>query len=261
MRYIQDFDIRFYELNSNGCIKESVLFHFLQEIAAAHAEKENFGYSFISKTNHAWFVLKYHVKIHKWQANIFKLRVKTWPRGIFKLTCPREFEVYSDDGELLASASSAWVLVDAQTKRIVRPLDVFPEFPEQTDIKALETDFPKIPDVERTSFSKVFEVRFDDIDINQHVNNASYITWAFDTLDADFRERYSAKEIEIHYKKETKLGENILCVVEYDKKSQTTIHILKNAQTDEQLCVLRVAWQKITTEVQHEANALSGAGV
>ncbi len=239
--YSKDYEIKFYEVDYKNQLKESVLLNFLQDIAADHAEKLGFGYSFISDKNLGWFLLKYHLKVYNWPKNINKITIKTWPRGVYKLSCIRDFEVYSPTGEKIAAVSSSWVLIDIETKKIVQPYKILNPF-ETCEDKSIETSFPKIPVVERVEIEKKFAVRYDDIDINQHVNNANYLIWALESLGFDYRADNIIKEIEIQYKKELKYGQSVVSLVQINKDEKVTIHNLRSSQTDEDLCSIRITW-------------------
>lgn len=240
--YSKDYEIKFYEVDFKNQLKESVLLNFLQDIAADHAEKLGFGYSFISDKNLGWFLLKYHLKVFNWPQNLSKITIKTWPRGINKISCIRDFEIYSTDGGKLAAVSSSWVLTDLTTRKMVQPMKVLNPFPT-CEKKAIETNYPKIPEITRIDIQKNFEVRYDDIDINQHVNNANYLTWALETLDFEFRANNRINELEIQYKKEMKYGSDALSLVEINKNPMTTIHNLKTTDTNEDLCYIRIHWK------------------
>lgn len=237
----KEYNIKFYEVDFKNQLKETVLLNFLQDIAADSAEQLGFGYSFISKKNLGWFLLKYHIKVYNWPCGLNKIVINTWPKGINKLSCLRDFEVYDDKGEKIAAASSSWVLTDLINKKLALPGKVLDTY-SFIEKDAFETNFPKIPAADKISFEKKYEVRYDDIDINQHVNNANYLGWALDTLSFDFRTGHSIKEIEIHYKKEMKFGSKVLSVVELDLETMTTIHNLKHSETNDDLCFIRIRW-------------------
>ena len=84
-------------------------------------------------------------------------------------------------------------------------------------------------------------IYFDDIDVNQHVNNCNYIIWAFEPLDFTFRSQKRLKTLDIVYKKEIQYGNKILSLIEI--QGNTTIHNLKNAQTGEDLCQIKAEWK------------------
>ena len=96
----------------------------------------------------------------------------------------------------------------------------------------------KLPD--KFDIQKVFDVRFDDLDVNRHVNNANYIVWGFEPLDFDFRREHKLKIVDMVFKKEITYGSKVLSLAYVN--NNTTTHILKNAETDEELCLINAEW-------------------
>ena len=94
---------------------------------------------------------------------------------------------------------------------------------------------PQNIDIEHT-----FEIRFDDLDVNRHVNNANYIVWAFEPLDFEFRKTKKLKTLDMVFKKEITYGHKVLSQIEI--KDNQTIHILKCAETSEDLCLITAEW-------------------
>ena len=86
----------------------------------------------------------------------------------------------------------------------------------------------------------MFHVRYDDLDMNGHVNNTVYITWALEALDIDFRNSHKIKALDIYYKHEVKYGEDVLSCVKSDEN--ITEHLIKNSKTNEQLCLIKIEW-------------------
>ena len=84
-----------------------------------------------------------------------------------------------------------------------------------------------------------------DLDINNHVNNTVYITWAMESLDHDFRASHVLKSLDINFKHEVGYGEDILSQVKYDRENLVTEHIVKNARTGDELCIMRATYTKI----------------
>ena len=96
---------------------------------------------------------------------------------------------------------------------------------------------------ENPTIEKEFEVRYNDLDVNQHANNGNYIIWAFEPLDFNFKSTHKLKTLDLIYKKEAKFGEKIISQIEF-KDTNTTVHRLKNIQ-EEDLCLLECTWEKI----------------
>lgn len=237
----KEYEIKFSEINYNNELKETVFLNFLQDAAATNAEDNGFGYSFISKNNWAWFLLKYHLKIYNWPKNPQNLTIKTWPKGISKIYCLRDFEVLDEKGNKIAVASSSWALLDIGTKKLISPKDAFEKIPIE-DLTALDTKFPKIEPLTQADTTKIFDIEYNDIDINQHVNNANYVDWALETLDFEFRTQNTIREIQIQYKKEIKYGNKVVSEVQFIDNNTTTLHSIKNKTNGEELCLIKIIW-------------------
>ncbi len=235
------FKIRYSEIDFNQVLKPSVLLNFLQDLASDNAEVLGFGYSYIIKHNLAWFLLKYHMEFENYPSNIYDLKIKTEPRGYNKHFAFRDFEIF-DNEKLIGRVASTWSLVDLTTKSIVSVPEIFSENSYMKPFTKRESDlvYKKVHPPKQINTEKIFEVRFDDIDVNMHVNNANYIVWAFEPLALNFRRSKKLKTLDMVFKKEITYGNKILSQVEIIEN--TTNHILKNLETGEELCLISAKW-------------------
>ena len=239
--YEKNIKVRYSEMDFNLVLKPSALLQNFQDLASINAEELGFGYSYIIKQNLAWFLLKYRIEFVDYPKEKYDLKIKTFPRGCNKLFAFRDFEVY-DNEALLGRAASAWALVDINKKSMVSAAQILSDNKNMPPYEKKENDlvYSKIPQITNVNKEKTFEIRYDDLDVNMHVNNVNYIIWAFETLDFDFRKNKKLKALDIVYKKEIKYGESVLSQVEnLDNK---TVHVLKNSKTDEDLCHIQAEW-------------------
>lgn len=240
--YSKEYEIKYYEQNLNGDLKESSLLNFLQDIATLSAESLGFGPSFVFSHNYAWVVLKYHIELYKEIKNLPSIVIKTEPRGVSKLYAFRDFELYSNQGELLGKAVSTWALIDMETRRVLpaaKILNMMIPFEKRDS----DLEYMKVLPVENILYSKEFDIRFDDIDVNKHANNSNYIVWALETIPYEFRLNNSPKVIDIKYRKEISLGGKVISNVQKD--DCVTTHHLIDSSSKEELCSLRVEWRSI----------------
>lgn len=233
--------VRYSEMDYDLVLKPSVLLHFFQDMASDNAESLGFGYSYIKQKNLAWFLLKYRIEFEDYPSGLYDLNLTTEPRGYNKLFAFRDFGIY--DGErILGRASSTWSLVNTETKSITPVCEALLNNPYMQPYEKRLDDliYERIRLPERIDAEKIFEIRFDDIDVNNHVNNANYIIWAFEPLDFDFRSRKKLKTLDIVFKKEIKYGNKVLSQIEIS--GDTTKHILRNAEKGDDLCLISAKW-------------------
>ncbi len=234
--------IRYSEMDCDLVLKPSAMLQFLQDLASDNAEFLNFGYSYIIKNNLAWFLLKYRIEFEDYPEGIYDITIKTEPRGYNKIFAFRDFEILHHD-KLIGRATSSWALVDLETKSMANVAEVLAENKYMVPHEKRENDlnFGKIKLPESFDTEKIFEIRFDDLDVNRHVNNANYIVWAFETLDFDFRRKHKLKTLDMMFKKEISYGSKVLSCAKISDKE--TVHVLKNAETGEELCLVNALWQ------------------
>ena len=222
-------------------LKPYSLLNIFQDIASESAEQLGFGYTFVRSNNLMWVLLKYRIEFNEYPVNLYKITVTTQPRGYNKLFAYRNFELFTND-KCLGKASSIWSLVDMSTKNIV-PVGNIIQSPFMPKFQQNDTDlsFSKIPSISNVDLEKEFEVRYNDIDVNGHANNGNYIVWAFEPLNFEFKANHRLKNIDIVFKKEIKFGEKLISQIQFPSEN-TTIHLLKNANTKEDLCLLKCEW-------------------
>ena len=239
----ETFKIRYSDVDCTMTLKPNSLFHFMQDIASDNAEALGFGYSFIIKKNLAWFLLKYRMEFEDYPENIFDLTVKTQPRGYNKLFAFRNF-IIEQNNNLIARVSSAWGLIDLETKSMANVQNVLEGNPNIRSFQKEECDldYQKIKKLERVDYEQEFTVRFDELDVNQHVNNANYISYALEPIDFEFRKTHKLKTLDMLFKHELKYGEKIVSQVELN--NDKSIHIVKNALTGDEVCAIQAEWKE-----------------
>lgn len=235
-------NVRYSEMDYKLALKPSALLNYFQDIASENAEKLGFGYSYIIEKNLAWFLLKYHIEFSDYPVGEYELTVNTEPRGYQKLFAFRDFELCNKE-KTFARAISSWALVDIENGKLSPIKEALSNNPQMPIFEKRDSDlsFTKIQTPQNISIEKTFEIRYDDIDVNQHANNCNYIIWALEPLSLDFKSNHHLKTVDIVYKKEIKYGNNILSQIEIVDETHTN-HLLKNVETGEDLCVLNIEW-------------------
>lgn len=148
------------------------------------------------------------IKIHRLPACNENVIAGTVPVGPVGLKYQREYFIDSTVGQRLISAFSYWILVDPETRKLVRPST----FPYDWDLRpSLVEDvigdipFPKrsIPSREKATIT----VRYSDIDWNDHVNNTVYADFVCDALAEEILAGRLLDLFSIRFKNESVLGD------------------------------------------------------
>lgn len=240
-KYEKEYVIRTYECDKNSDLRLLTLMNIFQDSADGHAADMELGLEFCLAHGLAWVGSNYHIMINRLPKMHEKIKVITWPAVEKKLGAVRDFTVLSEKGETLIRAASQWVLINFEKKRPVSLRDNLPEY-QVIPERALESDFNKLPEVAQVDRETVFNIRFDDIDLNNHVNNAVYPLWASEAVDLEFRLKHSPAEIEIAFKKEGHYGERIKVLTQMTD-DKTSLHSVIALTDDRELARVKIAWK------------------
>lgn len=240
--YVENINVKYSEMDYNQALKPFSMLNYLQDIASKNAEDCGFGYSFITPKNIAWFLLKYRMEFNDYPVGVHDLILKTQPRGYNKLFAYRDFEFF-EGTKLLGRVASIWALADITTRSMLPINSVLQDNPKMPPYvkRSDDLNFEKFRPVLKVDFEKEFEVRYNDIDVNKHANNGNYIIWAFEPLSFEFKSKKKIKTLDMVYKKEIKFGEKLISQVEL-KEDNTTVHVLKNVESGDELCLIQCKW-------------------
>jgi acyl-ACP thioesterase len=137
------------------------------------------------------------------------ITIRTWPRGPEKLFVLRDFELLDEGKQVLARGRSAWLVLDMEKHRPLRPQPIVEHMPLNEGLDALPDGAQGI-DAE-TDLVKIYDrhAAYSDIDYNGHVNNARYVQWIQDAIDPDILFNARQMRLDINYLSEVKPGETI----------------------------------------------------
>lgn len=225
--YEESFCINYIDVNEKNELTTRGFIKFMQEIAGNHSKSIGYGLDDLLSINLGWIILNWKVKIMSRPMCNDKIFIKTWIRCFDKIYSFRDFEVYDKDNNLIAIASSKWVLKNHASKTIVRISPKMIDDYDCVDKSVFDECFDlKCPIPE--NFSSFFEyvVQRRDIDSNHHVNNLYYIDFAYEALPDDVFFDGNLDNIQIFYKKEIKCKEKIVCC--YSCVNDEHIVVIKN---------------------------------
>ena len=226
--YTYNYKIRYSDVGTNNKLTLKALVETLQEAAISHANSVGSGINNADTTHLAWLLLNWKVEMFLHPQCDEELIIKTWPRIFDRLYSFRDFEVYDKNNNLVAIASSKWFAIDTETKKIKKLTpEITAPYGEIIEKSVFKDPFKQkitIPEDLMLNFNYTIQRR--DIDTNGHVNNLNYIVYALETIDEKTFNTCSFNNLEVIYKKEIKLKENINCY--YSSQNNQHIVTIKN---------------------------------
>ena len=240
-KYSKNYVVRSYECDCNNNLRILTLMNILQDIADENASLLGFGLDFCINSGLTWVGTNYVLDIDRLPKIHENIKIETWPSARNKFSAYRDFEVFGEDNKSIIKASSEWALISLERRRPVSVIDNMP-IKEVVDARAVDVEFSKIAEVQEFDSQYKFRVRFDDIDINKHINNAVYILWASEAVDSKFRLEHSPSKISINFKKEGFIGEKVMVITE--QKDNNSLHSIRTyGENERELARVSIDWK------------------
>ncbi len=235
----QPYRLRSAECDQNNQMRLRSLFNLFQDGADLHAEKFGFGYSFCMEREMTWVGTGYHLKINRLPRRDENFVLQTWHAGSSAMTARRDFCLQTPEKEPLVLAYSNWALIDLKKKR---PVLIQKYLGDETRLnkRAILADFKKITLPDMPQEGVLLQVRQDDIDINQHVNNAVYASWLLEAFDTEFLNTHTLKELMIQFKSSA-LRENKVAIFTKIEDNQT-LHLIATPDKSVEFARISAVW-------------------
>ncbi|MFA5283329.1 MAG: acyl-ACP thioesterase domain-containing protein [Bacilli bacterium] len=179
---------------------------FFQDIAGRHARELSLGFHDINAKGVNWILARTRFEIvSKWRY-LSDIHMKTWPHRPDRFDIERDYQMISENGDILVKASSIWVLIDNKKKTLAptslifdSSCSYFEEFNFPNKLKSLKFEENILKD------KYTFVVSKSMLDHNHHMNNSRYGEVFENAINLDSFEKIIY--FEINYVKESKLNE------------------------------------------------------
>ncbi|XP_010927699.2 oleoyl-acyl carrier protein thioesterase 1, chloroplastic isoform X2 [Elaeis guineensis] len=219
LSYKESFIVRCYEVGINKTATVETIANLLQEVGCNHAQSVGFstdGFATtptMRKLHLIWVTSRMHIEIYKYPAWGDVVEIETWCQGEGKIGTRRDW-ILKDlaSGEVIGRATSKWVMMNQDTRRLQRVSDEVREeylvfcprtprlaFPEEDN-----GSLKKIPKLEDPAeYSRLGLIpRRADLDMNQHVNNVTYIGWVLESMPQEIIDTHELQTITLDYRRE-----------------------------------------------------------
>ncbi|AEJ60373.1 acyl-ACP thioesterase [Spirochaeta thermophila DSM 6578] len=205
MKYAERFVVRSYESCGKGFLRPDALAGYFQETAWKSAEELGFGYRAVVEHGWAWVLSRLLVRyerVPRWGEEVV---VTTWPRPSEGIFACRDYLVEDGEGRVCVRATSRWLLLDAASRRPVRPerlvrMGLLEE-------AAVEEAPRKLGAEEGLKEAAMVIAGYVDVDPNGHVNNTRYIGWCTTGLVREGERPEAWREFHVNFVGEAHEGD------------------------------------------------------
>ncbi len=239
-----EYVIRTFDIDSRKQATVPALIRLMQEAAMEQVIKLGISVWDLEVHNISWILMRKHLQIARMPRLGEKIKIMTHPSGFERIYTYRDFRVFDEAGIQIAQSSTAWLLMNIESRRLSR----IPAFilklseqlpPEETFVPRVSTKMPKLSQVD---WEKSFRVSWHDLDFNQHLNNTFYIQWMLESLPEKVLRYQRLTDMKVQYQAEALLGER---VVSQCTRTETGgyLHRLVTEEEGKELAFLATNWQ------------------
>lgn len=238
------YTIRTYQVGGNGRLTLYHLFNLFQDVAHQDARRFGFSHPQMLELQRLWVLSRLSVEIDTLPHYDESIELLTWVKSVKGPRSEREFAIIYKNRRIVR-ASSLWVCLNSEDHRPATvPM-------EKSLLSLIHDEYAAANGAEKiiqedlnndSSVVQQYEPKYSDVDMVNHVNNASYVRWVMDLL----RNSFPADEIQsfsINYFDEVHLGEK-LSVVQHQSAIGNLYHDLIRAGSDKVVCKTKTVWKK-----------------
>ena len=212
MKETAEFEVMIHDAGPDSKVRVKSLFNFMQSAADRHSKHMGTSLALMSEQNLTWVYGRFYAVIEQYPQLYDKVRCETWRSELLGDFICREFIILGDN-DILVRATSSLALIDKNSRKPV-PIPEFITSKLEHD-KERSIKFPSNNVEHNNEFDYIYSVktRYEDIDINGHMNNASYASFFFESVFEHLEDTMIMRSIDISFKGEILYKDELECGV------------------------------------------------
>ena len=193
--YTEQFTIRANEVDTSGNVTLKAICDLFQEVAGNNAKELNFDITDLKEQDLTWVLHRMDIKMNKYPEWRETITIETWPAAGDALRAYRNYRILNQDGEELGCCLSYWMMINIKNRRPMRmPQEVLnTRFAKREHVLNVKSN--RLSAISGTQGIIEFSVRRSDLDMNLHVNNATYINWMLECLTLEEAQKVGRLDI------------------------------------------------------------------
>lgn len=216
--------INSYQTDTRSRLSLTSLFQLFQEAAYRHAEELGWGWEVLRSKNQFWALTRVAMEIERMPLWNEELIVRTAPRMGEGIMAPRDLLLLDGEGNCCVKSTTFWVIMDITERRPVPPRGFFSGLSFSPACDMANLTFRKMRGEFQDEALYSRKVYHSSLDMNHHVNNASYVNLLLDALP-DGGQDLEIKGFQIAFQQEAVVGDILTVYEGKDKEGALLLRV------------------------------------
>ncbi len=242
---VKKFEVMLYDVGVDAQAKVRSLFNYMQSAADSHSKTLGTSLSDISADNLTWVYSRFYAEIERFPQLYEEISCDTWRPCLSGNYACREFIIKDSTGGSILRATSTLALIDRDARKPVRiGADMLSSFEPERE-RAIEYPFPMIEIPSEIDYITDIKVRSEDMDVNNHMNNASFAQFFYESIYEKFGDSLCLQSMDINFRAEGSCGSIISCSVSSSEQEDGIFyHRMTMAETGRVLALGETRWKE-----------------
>lgn len=232
-----------FHVDFNGKLTLGVLGNHLLNCAGFHATDRGFGMSTLNEENYTWVLSRLAIEMDDMPYQYEKFTIQTWVENVYRLFTDRNFAIINKDGIKIGYARSIWAMINMNSRK---PADLLSMHGGNIvdyvcDGVDCPIEKPSRIKIDTKEVTETLVAKYNDIDINGHVNSIRYIEHILDLFPIQYYQTMRIRRFEIAYIAESYYGDELKFYKEEIGGGEFSVEVRKNH--DEVVCRSKVIFQ------------------
>ena len=230
------------DVDINNRWKPSSILSYTQDIANNHCIHLGCSWKDLMSQFRTCYVLtRLKLEMDEYPKSSDKVIIKSWAKENKRIIFTRYFTFEDTEGKTLGRAVTEWVLMNVDTRELVKPSDCNIK---QADTSSIEPpiEMPKKFFMQGNEVKRISRIpSYSDFDYNGHVNNARYLEWISDLFDLDAYKDRSIQTVDIRYINEIRDTKPLILILA--KEDKNSFFIEGESSPSDKFFIAFIKWQ------------------
>jgi len=214
--------IYFSSCGVNGNIHLAEFLKLLSDAAVEDYNQRGMSREFLKEKGFAILVSRCAFRFHRIPKENEKVSITTWEETPEALQLIRGYEIRNEEGELLVSGDSSWLLMDINARRLLPTAKFTLREPSRINREKDCMKPGKIKLPEDAVEIDTHVIKYSDLDANGHTNNGRYGCFIEDALPPEYHQK-KWTDFRLNYCKEAMLGQTLKIFAKIDDENKKII--------------------------------------